>query len=67
MNKVTDIVNKIEDEAGDIELKAKQLNAQLDDEADKALDAAKRSPFTGIWMLFAILAVVLGAFWFIAH
>lgn len=67
MSKVTDIVNKIEEEAGDIELKAKRLNAELDAEADKALGVAQKSPLTGVGLLLVILAVVVGTVWLIVR
>jgi vacuolar-type H+-ATPase subunit E/Vma4 len=67
MSKLKDVVNEIEEEAENIELKAKQLNAKLDEAADAGLQKAQRSQFTGLWMLLAILAILAGVLWFIVH
>lgn len=60
---IKDTVNKIEEEAEDIENKAKQLNAQLDRAADGALQKAQKSPFTGAGMLLAIFAALCFVLW----
>ena len=60
---IKDTVNKIEEDAEGIELKAKRLNAELDAEADKALSVAQKSPFTGVGLLLVILVVVVVGVW----
>jgi hypothetical protein len=67
MSKIKDVVNEIEEEAESIELKAKQINAKLDEAADSVLQKGQRSQFTGLWMLLAILAVLAGVLWFIVR
>ncbi|HEU4854985.1 MAG TPA: hypothetical protein VFS89_06810 [Nitrosospira sp.] len=67
MSKIKDVVNEIEEEAGDIELKAKKLNAQLDAAADGALQKAQKSPFTGVGVLLVILAVFVGFLWLLVR
>ncbi len=67
MSRLKDVVDEIEEEAGDIELKAKRLNAQLDAKADAALDTAKKSPFTGVGLLLVILAAILVTVWLLVR
>lgn len=48
---------------GKIEEDLKKINAEIDAAADKALQAAERSKFTGVWGLLAIVAVLGIVLW----